>query len=181
MLEDFQGRPVKVQPQRCVSRHVEGRDADVGGRQACRHTIVLDHTRQPDAVLDAGGRLAHPAEFRAIANHHRRNVSAGRTPEGPDRVDEMDGAVPTTERPGKDRERFASSPHERGRTERARPKPLRIGAPFDLEDPLASYLVGTIDALGVTIRAATRHCHSRQRRIGSTSSARSNTRLGEPS
>jgi hypothetical protein len=39
---------------------------------------------------------------------------------------------------------------------------------------------GRISFVGVTMRSATRHCHSRHRRIGSTMSSRSSRRFGDP-
>ena len=96
------------------------------------------------------------------------------------RAHERDGAVPRAERAGEDRHDRAGPARERDGPAGAGHEPIRVGAPLDLDDAIARDESGSTSAAGVTIRSAMRHWRSRQRRIGSTSSAWSSRALGDP-
>jgi hypothetical protein len=56
-----------------------------------------------------------------------------------------------------------------------------VSAPHSVSTTFATGVSGgRIARSVVTIRSAARHCHSRQRRIGSAISSRSTARFGEP-
>ncbi len=182
VLEDLQRRPVEAQLQRRVPARIERRDADVGacasaaGMRACGSAPVKC-TPWHAARRGLGGRA-----FRPVADEHAAEPRvAGRVQP---RQRRATGAPRRATRGRRRRTRTRSGAGSRVNGAGAggvRPEAIDVGAPFDLEHRARDRpTTEGCRADGVTNSAVSRQSRSRQRRMGSTSSARSRRRFVDP-
>ncbi len=120
---------------------VEGRDADVRGRQRRRHVPVRDTAGKPDASRAARGLLGR-GTFGSLADQDRLVLRVALRVKALDGLDELNGAMPRAEgarEHGHDGGRITGPGHGAGR---AGMEPLRVRAPFDLQHAIGRHAVG---------------------------------------
>src|SRR4051812_49731559 len=111
---------------------IEWRNAEVARSQTGGNLIVWQRADENDAI-ESTRRLAHSTELRAVADQHCTEIPAPSGMQFAQRGDDVNRAVPAPERTGKHRH-GVSGTVERHRAVDSRPKPIRVGAPFQLEN-----------------------------------------------
>ena len=166
-------------PQRRVRVRLERRHADVGGGERGRHRVVGQRAGEATrSGRSAATRASSARPLRAVADQDgapRRSARA----RARQRVDQAPTPCQARKAPANTatgRRGCARERHRAGGAGRKRP---RVRAPLGLDDLRrpACPAAGSRASV-VTIRSAARHCHSRQRRIGSARSRRSSGALG---